>query len=61
VRDAQNGHELIGELGARFGFDVRTISGDEEARLTFLGATFELDRTEPTMVLDIGGGSTPRS
>jgi exopolyphosphatase/guanosine-5'-triphosphate,3'-diphosphate pyrophosphatase len=43
----------------RFGFDLRTISGDEEARITFLGATSaRADTAEPTLVIDIGGGST---
>ena len=39
VRDADNGAEFRAAVRERFGFDVRTISGDEEARLTFLGAT----------------------
>ena len=44
----------------RFGLDARTIAGDEEARLTFLGATSERPPTTPTptVVIDIGGGST---
>ena len=39
VRDSDNGDEFRAALRERFGIDVRTISGDEEARLTFLGAT----------------------
>jgi exopolyphosphatase/guanosine-5'-triphosphate,3'-diphosphate pyrophosphatase len=59
VRDSENGDEFRATLRDRFGFDVRTISGDEEARLTFLGATSaRSDRDEPTLVIDIGGGST---
>ena len=34
------------------------ISGDEEARLTFLGATAGRGGDEPVLVVDIGGGST---
>jgi exopolyphosphatase / guanosine-5'-triphosphate,3'-diphosphate pyrophosphatase len=43
-----------------FGLDARTISGDEEARLTFRGATSErpADAAWPVVVIDIGGGST---
>ncbi len=43
-----------------YGLDARTIRGDEEARLTFLGATSERspDNATPTVVIDIGGGST---
>src|SRR4051794_20337935 len=59
VRDAENGEEFREQLRERFGIEARTIPGEEEARLTFLGATSALagDR-EPTLVLDIGGGST---
>jgi exopolyphosphatase/guanosine-5'-triphosphate,3'-diphosphate pyrophosphatase len=59
VRDSDNGDEFRATLGERFGIDVRIISGDEEARLTFLGATSaRSDRDDPTLVIDIGGGST---
>src|SRR4029078_3089842 len=37
----------------------KLLSGDEEARLSFLGATAELDPADgPFLVVDIGGGST---
>jgi exopolyphosphatase/guanosine-5'-triphosphate,3'-diphosphate pyrophosphatase len=58
VRDADNGHELEATLRERFGVDARTITGDEEARLTYLGAVSARTYTPPTLVLDIGGGST---
>jgi exopolyphosphatase / guanosine-5'-triphosphate,3'-diphosphate pyrophosphatase len=58
VRDAANGAEFERELGRRFGFEAQTISGEREARLTYLGATSGRVREEPTLVLDIGGGST---
>lgn len=59
VRDASNGEEFQEAVRERYGFDIRTISGDEEARLTFLGATSGRDPAEgPTLVIDIGGGST---
>jgi len=59
VRDAANGDEFLGLLRERFGFEAQILSGDEEARLTFLGATAARPpRSEPTLVLDIGGGST---
>src|SRR3954454_9521074 len=59
VRDSENGDEFREAVNDRFGFELRTISGDEEARLTFLGATSaRADREEPTLVIDIGGGST---
>jgi exopolyphosphatase / guanosine-5'-triphosphate,3'-diphosphate pyrophosphatase len=58
VRDSKNGDEFRETLRRRYGVEARTISGDEEARLTFLGATSARTDEEPTLVLDIGGGST---
>ena len=58
VRDATNGGELLDALRDRFKIEARAITGDEEARLTFLGATSGRPDGEPTLVIDIGGGST---
>jgi exopolyphosphatase/guanosine-5'-triphosphate,3'-diphosphate pyrophosphatase len=58
VRDSANGDELLARLRDDHGIAARTISGDEEARLTFLGATHARPPGEPVIVLDIGGGST---
>jgi exopolyphosphatase/guanosine-5'-triphosphate,3'-diphosphate pyrophosphatase len=67
VRDAANGSDFASVVSTRFGLETHVITGDEEARLTYLGATDTLDqRTDagtgdddgPTLVFDIGGGST---
>ena len=60
VRDAANGPAFATAVRDRFGLDARMLSGDEEARLTYLGATAGRDRDDPTvrLVVDIGGGST---
>jgi exopolyphosphatase/guanosine-5'-triphosphate,3'-diphosphate pyrophosphatase len=58
MRDAENGPEFRDYLKQRFGIEPRTISGDEEARLTFLGATSERNDDVESVVIDIGGGST---
>jgi exopolyphosphatase/guanosine-5'-triphosphate,3'-diphosphate pyrophosphatase len=58
VRDSENGDELRQELLDRYGVEVETIAGEEEARLTFLGATARRTAGEPALVIDIGGGST---
>ena len=60
VRDASNGAEFTERVRSGFGLDARVLSGDEEAQLTFLGAMSDRDvsSTEPTVVIDIGGGST---
>jgi exopolyphosphatase/guanosine-5'-triphosphate,3'-diphosphate pyrophosphatase len=58
MRDAENGPAFRDEIQERFGIDARTISGDEEARLTFLGATWGRKPGAEALVIDIGGGST---
>ena len=58
VRDADNGSAFIAELRERFALSARVLDGEEEARATYLGATSERPPTEPTLVIDIGGGST---
>jgi exopolyphosphatase/guanosine-5'-triphosphate,3'-diphosphate pyrophosphatase len=60
VRDAANGQEFADTVKERFKLEPHVLSGDEEARLTFLGATSERDPDDPTptLVIDIGGGST---
>jgi exopolyphosphatase/guanosine-5'-triphosphate,3'-diphosphate pyrophosphatase len=57
VRDAANGGEFADTVRERYGLDGRTLSGDEEARLTYLGATVGREPVD-RMVIDIGGGST---
>jgi exopolyphosphatase/guanosine-5'-triphosphate,3'-diphosphate pyrophosphatase len=58
VRDSANGEEFRAQMRENFDIDARTISGDEEARLTFLGATSARPPGGRTVVIDIGGGST---
>jgi exopolyphosphatase/guanosine-5'-triphosphate,3'-diphosphate pyrophosphatase len=58
VRDADNGSAFVAELRERFALSARVLGGEEEARSTYLGATSEAPPSEPTLVVDIGGGST---
>src|SRR5919202_6508225 len=58
ARESANRDDLLGPMRDRFGIEARTISGDEEARLTFLGATAAREGDAATLVIDIGGGST---
>ena len=59
VRDASNGAQFAAAVRDRYGLAGRTLSGDDEARLTFLGATAARDGDGgPLLVIDIGGGST---
>jgi len=61
-RDVQNRAVFADGVRSRLGIDLDVISGDEEARLAYDGATGGLadvaDATPPWVVLDIGGGST---
>ncbi len=59
VRDAANGPEFAAIVRERYDLDAHTIAGDEEAALTFAGATSErADTDRELLVVDIGGGST---
>jgi exopolyphosphatase/guanosine-5'-triphosphate,3'-diphosphate pyrophosphatase len=59
TRDALNRQIFIDGVKERLGVEPEVISGDEEARLSFAGATREFDRNQgPFLVVDIGGGST---
>lgn len=58
-RDARNRDVFVSGVKARLGVEPDVISGDEEARLSFAGATNGLVGAEPPyLVVDIGGGST---
>ncbi len=59
ARDADNRDEFFELAEDIVGVRPELLSGDEEGRLSFLGATSELDPAEgPFLVTDIGGGST---
>jgi len=58
VRDAVNGQAFIAELRERFDLDARLLTGEEEANLTYRGATAHRPDEGSTLVFDIGGGST---
>jgi exopolyphosphatase/guanosine-5'-triphosphate,3'-diphosphate pyrophosphatase len=60
-RDVDNRDEFVTGVRARLGVDPEVVTGDEEARLSFAGATRELlagSDPRPFLVVDIGGGST---
>ncbi len=62
-RDVSNREQFFTGIKERLGVEPTVISGDEEARLSFLGATTgfstSTQRPEPPyLVIDIGGGST---
>ena len=60
TRDAANADEFTRRVTEVLGTGPEVVGGDEEARLSFLGATAELGASvaAPYLVTDIGGGST---
>lgn len=61
MRDAEGGAEVRAHVEKVIGVPARTVSGDEEARLTFAGALSgipDVKAGDPVRVFDIGGGST---
>ena len=57
ARDASNRDEFF-TAAREAGIEPELLSGEEEAALSFLGATADLDAPAPYLVVDIGGGST---
>jgi len=58
VREAANGGEFIRRVRDEIGLRVKVIPGREEARLIYLGVAHAIDlTTEPTLLVDAGGGS----
>jgi exopolyphosphatase/guanosine-5'-triphosphate,3'-diphosphate pyrophosphatase len=59
LRDAKNSAEVRARLRAKLGFDIRVISGAEEAAYSFLSVQRGLScGGQELLVIDIGGGST---
>lgn len=58
ARDASNGKQFLDGVLKRAGVPADILSGDEEARLSFLSAFTDFGGAGPLVVIDIGGGST---
>lgn len=58
ARDAKNGKELF-KIGADLGIPIEIIPGEDEARITYQGATAGVvDSSKKSLIIDVGGGST---
>jgi Exopolyphosphatase len=58
ARDATNGSELF-KIGQELNIPIEIIPGEDEARITYQGATAGgLKKNQTTLVVDVGGGST---
>ncbi len=59
ARDAKNRDSFFAGIKERLGVQPDVISGETEARLSFIGALSRVTPDgEPVLVMDIGGGST---
>ncbi len=59
VREAENREDFLKGVQDQIGWSVRLLSGEEEARLSFLGAlSNKQNLLPPVLMVDIGGGST---
>ena len=57
-RIASNKDYLVAMISKTLNLKVNVISGEEEARLTFLGCSSENDSDRTIAIIDIGGGSS---
>jgi exopolyphosphatase/guanosine-5'-triphosphate,3'-diphosphate pyrophosphatase len=57
-RIAQNGTELKNYLENKYHWQISILSGEEEARISFLGAILPTYYQFQSLLIDIGGGST---
>ncbi|MFC8503866.1 Ppx/GppA phosphatase family protein [Pedococcus sp. NPDC057267] len=58
IREAPNGEQVLERVRADTGIDLQVLSGEDEARLTFLAARRWFGWSSGTLaVVDIGGGS----
>jgi len=58
TRDAEDSADFVARAGRALGAVPEVISGIEEAELSYVGATASFVDQPPTVVIDIGGGST---
>lgn len=58
IRDARNGQVILAQINRKFDIELQVLSGDDEARMTFLAVRRWLGWSSGRLlVLDIGGGS----
>ncbi len=57
LREVNNSEEFLARVRAELDEEIKIISGQEEAELTYLGVSLDYPR-ENLLIIDIGGGST---
>jgi exopolyphosphatase / guanosine-5'-triphosphate,3'-diphosphate pyrophosphatase len=58
LRDAENSDELVDTVQRLYGVSIGIIDGLQEAQLIYDGVRWSYDFTQPSLIMDIGGGST---
>ncbi len=58
LREATNRQDFAHRVQQELNWQVEVISGEEEARLSYLGVSSGLPLDRPPLVVDLGGGST---
>ncbi|MDO8549806.1 MAG: Ppx/GppA phosphatase family protein [Ignavibacteria bacterium] len=58
LRIASNRAQLVNEIKKKYGYELDVISGEEEAKYSYLGAISGFNDNQKYLVIDIGGGST---
>jgi exopolyphosphatase / guanosine-5'-triphosphate,3'-diphosphate pyrophosphatase len=59
LREAKNSGAFVGMIRERLGLPIEIISGEREARLSYLAVAKDMEEAEgPILVIDVGGGST---
>ena len=58
IRNVNNSEEVLRRVKEALGIDIEILSGEEEARLAFIGAAGTVQGHPDGVLTDIGGGST---
>lgn len=58
IRDAKNANELIQKVKEQYQFDISIIDGIQEANYIYKGIAYAHVFSVPSLIIDIGGGST---
>ena len=58
IRDAKNQQEFVERIRKDVGISITVITGDEEADYIYQGVRKTIDFDIPSLIMDIGGGST---
>ena len=58
IRDAKNSLDFIQRVKANVNIEIKTVDGRQEANLIYHGIAYKHLFAKPSLIMDIGGGST---